>query len=91
MRLDLFLKASRLVARRPLVRELCDAGKILVNDLQGKPGKDITIGDRIKLIRPGGVIEVEIIEVPTTKQVSKADAAGLYRTISEKPLERDLL
>ncbi|MBK9165116.1 MAG: RNA-binding S4 domain-containing protein [Acidobacteria bacterium] len=91
MRLDLYLKASRLVIRRPLVRELCEAGKILVNDSPGKPGKDVHTGDRIKLIRAGTIVEVEITAVPTTKQVSKTDATGLYRTISEEPFERDLL
>lgn len=91
MRLDVYLKASRLVLRRPLVKELCEAGKILVNDLTTKPGKDIRIGDRITVIRTNARIEVEVAALPAAKQVAKADASALYSVIRETSGDDELL
>lgn len=91
MRLDVYLKASRLVLRRPLAKELCEAGKILVNDSTTKPGKEIRIGDRITVIRPNARIDVEVAALPAAKQVAKTAAAELYRLISETSGEDELL
>ena len=52
MRLDLYLKMSRLVPRRTGAKELCDAGEVMVNGLAAKAGRDVHPGDRITLLLP---------------------------------------
>ena len=84
MRLDLFLKASRLVLRRTLAQQLCDAGKVRVNDLKAKPGKELKAGDTIELRRRDHVMTVKVRQIPDSKQVSRNDAAGLYEVLSEE-------
>ena len=49
MRLDLFLKASRLIARRSLAQKFCDAGLVKVNDLTAKSSREIKVGDEIEI------------------------------------------
>ncbi len=84
MRLDLFLKASRLVLRRSLVQQFCDAGRVKVNGLPAKSGKEIKAGDVIKLRRRERILTVKIRQVPASKQVSRNDAADLYEVVSEE-------
>ncbi len=86
MRLDLFLKASRLVLRRSLAQQFCDAGRVKVNGLSAKSGKEIKAGDTIKLRRRERILTVKIRQVPATKQVSRNDAADLYEVVSEETL-----
>lgn len=88
MRLDLFLKASRLVKRRSVAQELCDAGRALVNGHESKPAKEVRQGDRIILKFPSRIIELEVLDLLTITP-KKADAALLYRVISEKRTERE--
>ena len=73
MRLDKYLKVSRLIKRRTVANEACDAGKILVNDV--KPGDliEIQMGQKSLKVRVEQVSEV----------VRKEDAAGLYAVVSE--------
>jgi ribosomal 50S subunit-recycling heat shock protein len=84
MRLDLFLKASRLVLRRTLAQQFCDAGRVKVNGLSAKSGKEIKAGDVIQLRRRERILTLKIRQVPATKQVSRNDAADLYEVVSEE-------
>ena len=84
MRLDLFLKASRLIPRRTLAQEFCDAGRIEVNGGKAKSSKDVTVGDGIRIKRRGRVTEVRIKSLPAGKQVAKASAAELYEVITDE-------
>jgi ribosomal 50S subunit-recycling heat shock protein len=86
MRLDLFLKASRLVLRRSLAQQLCDAGRVKVNAQKAKSGKDIKIGDEIELKRRDRLITLKVMQIPRSKQVSRDDAASLYEVVSEEVL-----
>ncbi len=90
MRLDLFLKVSRLVARRSLAQQFCDAGMVTVNGLQAKASKEIKAGDEIELKRRGHSTLLAVSDLPETKQVSKAAAGDLYRIIKETRDENDL-
>jgi ribosomal 50S subunit-recycling heat shock protein len=83
MRLDLFLKASRLILRRSLAQQFCDAGRVKVNGLSAKPGKEIKPGDLIAVRRRDVTLTVKVKEIPASKQVSRNDAAGLYEVVSE--------
>lgn len=83
MRLDLFLKTSRLVARRSLAQEFCDAGLVEVNGMKAKSGKEVRSGDVIGITRRGRSTIVKINSVPSTKQVSKDIAGELYEIIED--------
>jgi ribosomal 50S subunit-recycling heat shock protein len=90
MRLDLFLKASRLVVRRSLAQEFCDAGMVLVNGKQAKSSKEIHPGDEIEISRPNRQTKVRVLEVPEKKQVSRAEASGLYEVLAENIIQKDI-
>ncbi len=87
MRLDLFLKASRLILRRTLAQEFCDAGRVKVNDVKAKSSRDIKEADEIEIKRNNRLLKVKVLQIPNTKQVSKQTAADLYEVISEEGLE----
>lgn len=90
MRLDLFLKTSRLIVRRSLAQEFCDAGLISVNGYEAKSSKDIKPGDEIEIKRPNRLVKIKVIDVPARKQLSKQDAGNLFEIISEEERAADL-
>jgi ribosomal 50S subunit-recycling heat shock protein len=84
MRLDLFLKTSRLVPRRTIARQLCDAGRIHVNGVAAKASRDVSVGDEIRLNRGSRETTVRIQKVPSSKQVSREEASLLIEKLSEE-------
>lgn len=90
MRLDLFLKASRLILRRTLAQEFCDAGKVKINDAKAKSSREVKAGDEIEIKRHNRLLKVRVLKVPDTKQVSKQDVANLYEIISDEAKEESL-
>lgn len=86
MRLDLFLKVSRLVKRRTVAKEACDNGRISLNGRPGKAGAEVKVGDRISLDYGPRVLAVEVLAVPTGP-VAKAGATALYQVISDTRAE----
>ncbi len=97
MRLDLFLKASRLILRRTLAQKFCDAGLVKVNDLTAKSSREVKPNDEIEIKRHNRLTKVKILEIPAKKQVSRQDADKLYEVVSEEilpeesPLEIDFI
>ena len=91
MRLDLFFKTSRLIARRSLAQEFCDNGLITVNGAPAKSSKEVKVDDVIEIKRRSALTTVLVLEIPTAKQVSRNAAGGLYRVINETILEDDML
>ncbi len=91
MRLDLFLKASRLIVRRSLAQEFCDAGMVKVNGKQAKSSKEIHQNDEIEINRQNRQTKIKVLIIPEKKQVSKTDAVELYQVISENIIEDDIL
>lgn len=89
MRLDLFLKASRLILRRSLAQQFCDAGLVKINGLTAKSARDVKPNDEIEIKRNNRLIKVKVLEVPAKKQISRQSAANLYEIISEKILENE--
>jgi ribosomal 50S subunit-recycling heat shock protein len=83
MRLDLFLKSSRLIQRRTLAQEFCDAGLISVNGTPAKSSKDVHSGDEITIKRRSRVTSVRVNSIPQSKQVAKSQAAELYEVLSD--------
>ena len=90
MRLDQFLKISRLVPRRSLAQEFCDAGLIAVNGAKAKSSKEVKAGDEIEIRRRSRTTRVRVTAVPATKQVAKNDARSFYEVLEESVSEDDL-
>lgn len=84
MRLDLYLKLSRLVPRRTDAKELCAAGEVRVNDQPAKAGRDMHHGDRITLLLSTREVTVEVLELPAGRSVAKAAARELFRVLGER-------
>lgn len=80
MRLDKYLKVSRLIKRRTIANEACDAGKISVNGRPAKASYDVKIGDQIEIAFGLKTRKVEVLEI--AEHVLKSGAAALYREIS---------
>lgn len=77
MRLDKFLKVSRLIKRRTVANEACDAGRVLVNDKSVKASYAVKVGDIIEIQFGVKSVKVEVLDVAET--VRKDDAKELYR------------
>ena len=84
MRLDLFLKASRLVLRRALANELCDAGLVKIGGAAAKPSREVKAGDEIEIKRRSRITKIRVLQVPDKKQISKQEAPNLYEVLSEE-------
>ena len=83
MRLDKFLKVSRLIKRRTVANEACDNGRISVNGRVVKASYDVKVGDRIEISMGARTVAVEVLEV--SDNVRKDDAAGMYKGICGRP------
>ena len=83
MRLDQYLRASRLVLRRTAAQELCEAGAVSVNDTPARPSRTVRAGDRITIRRRDRALTVRVRTVPETKQVSRAQAPTLYEVVGD--------
>lgn len=91
MRLDLYLKVSRLIPRRSLAQEFCDANLIKVNGAIAKSSKEVKIGDEIEIRRRNRVTRLKILQIPAQKQVSKQSAGDLFEILGEETLDDDVL
>jgi len=80
MRLDLFLKLSRLVPRRTLAQQMCEAGAVRLNGTPAKSAREVRIGDEIAIRQRGRITTVRVVDVPL-RPPPKAQAAALYETI----------
>ncbi|MBC7901386.1 MAG: RNA-binding S4 domain-containing protein [Saprospiraceae bacterium] len=89
MRLDVFLKISRLIPRRSLAQEFCDAGLVKVNDASAKSSKEVKAGDEIEIKRRNRLTRITVLQVPDKKQMSKTDSENLYDVVSDEMLADD--
>ena len=79
MRLDKYLKVSRLIKRRTVVNEACDAGRVLLNDKPARASAPVKAGDKIEILFGTKSVKVEVLDVQET--VRKESAQELYRYI----------
>lgn len=77
MRLDKYLKVSRLIKRRTVANEACDAGRIKINDKVAKAGTKVAIGDIIEIQFGDKAVKVEVLIVKET--VKKDEAKDMFR------------
>ncbi|NBH82453.1 RNA-binding S4 domain-containing protein [bacterium C-53] len=77
MRLDKYLKVSRLIKRRTVANEACDAGRVMVNGKSAKAGTNIKPGDIIEINFGTKPVKVEVVSIQET--VKKEEASELFR------------
>ena len=82
MRLDKYLKVSRLIKRRTVANEACDAGKVFVNGKPARASYDIKIDDVITITLGARQLRAQVVSVQET--VAKNDAPMLYKVLPEE-------
>ena len=80
MRLDKFLKVSRLIKRRTVANSICESARVFVNDNPAKPAKVIKEGDIITIEFKDSIKRVRVLRVPSVN-VSINEASGLYEIL----------
>ena len=84
MRLDKYLKVSRLIKRRTVANEACDAGKVTVNGKPARASYDVKVGDILEITLGARSVRVQVTEVKETvrKEDAATDAATMYTSVS---------
>ena len=80
MRLDKYLKVSRIIKRRTVANEACDGGRVSVNGKVAKPGAEVKEGDIIEIRFGENLTKYQVVTL--SEHVLKADAAGMYKIIT---------
>lgn len=81
MRLDKFLKVSRVIKRRTLAKEVCDSGRVSVNGRVVKPSQEINTGDVLELDFGTKRVRIEVLATPNTVRADQAK--DIYRVLEE--------
>jgi len=79
MRIDKFLKVSRLIKRRTIANEACDAGRVMINGKVVKASAEVKVGDIIEIQMGNAPVKAEVTAIMDTTK--KENAAGMYRYI----------
>ena len=79
MRLDKFLKVSRLIKRRTVANEACDAGRVMQNGKPARASSPVKVGDQIEILFGTKSVKVEVLDVKET--VKKEEVQSLYKYI----------
>ena len=82
MRLDKYLKVSRLIKRRTVAKDACSGDRVTVNGKDAKPAYDVKIGDVIEISFGGRKAKFEVLQV--NEHAAKADASAMYKEIREE-------
>lgn len=85
MRLDKFLKVSRVVKRRTVANEVCTAGRVSINGRAAKPGAEVKVGDIIEISFGTGKTSIRVLGIQET--VRKEKASEMYEILSGKEVE----
>lgn len=74
MRIDLFMKATNIVKRRSIAKDMIEHKAVLINSQTCKPSREVNVGDEIKLVfLDDNAQKYEVLEIPTTKTTPKSD------------------
>ncbi len=79
MRIDKFLKNSRIIKRRTVAKEACDQGRIEINGKQAKAGTEVSVGDKVEINFGTNTVNIEVLEL--LEHVPKDKAEDLYKQI----------
>lgn len=87
MRLDKFLKVSRLIKRRTLAKEICDGGRVFVNGKAAKAGTNVKAGDEIEIRFGHKIVTVKVEDVKDSAR--KEEASSLFTVVKEEYVKKD--
>lgn len=87
MRLDKFLKVSRLIKRRTVAKEVCDKGRVQINGRPAKSGSAVKVGDELEIRYGNKLVVVKIERIADTTK--KEEAASMYTLLSEERIEQE--
>ena len=79
MRLDKFLKLSRVIKRRTVANDVCQSGRVTVNGKSAKPSVKLKVGDEVSILFGSGEVKFRVTALPET--VRKDEAASMYELI----------
>lgn len=79
MRVDKFLKVSRIIKRRTIANEACDAGRVSINGKVAKAGADVNVGDVIEIKFGNNTTKIEVLSL--NEAVKKEDAQAMYKSL----------
>ncbi len=79
MRIDKFLKVSRIIKRRTMANQACTQGRVSINGKLAKPGTEVKVGDKIEIVFGDQVRTYEVLDI--SEHVAKKDAASMYRIL----------
>ena len=82
MRLDKYLKVSRIIKRRTVAKEAGDGGRVAINGKPAKPAADVKVGDVLEIRFGDRMSRYEVLEI--NERAAKADAASMYRVLTEE-------
>lgn len=77
MRIDKYLKITRIIKRRTIANEACDAGRVLINDKVVKSGTKVKVGDVVEIRFGNNITKFEVLDIK--EHVKKEDVVNLYR------------
>ena len=77
MRLDKFLKVSRLIKRRTVANEACDSGRVMINDKVAKASTNVKVGDIIEISFGNKTVRVEVLDIRDTTK--KEEAKDMFK------------
>ncbi|HEL2402932.1 TPA: RNA-binding S4 domain-containing protein [Streptococcus suis] len=87
MRLDKYLKVSRIIKRRTVAKEVADKGRIKVNGILAKSSTDLKVDDHVEIQFGNKLLTVKVLEMKDSTK--KEDALKMYEIISEKRIDAD--
>jgi ribosomal 50S subunit-recycling heat shock protein len=79
LRIDKFLKVSRIIKRRTVANQICSQGRVSINGRVAKPGTEVAVGDKLEIRYGDDVRQYEILDI--SEHISKGDASQMYRII----------
>ncbi|HEO5030955.1 TPA: RNA-binding S4 domain-containing protein [Streptococcus agalactiae] len=87
MRLDKYLKVSRIIKRRPVAKEVADKGRVKVNGVLAKSSTDLKLNDQVEIRFGNKLLTVKVLEIKDSTK--KEDAIKMYEIINETRIETD--
>ncbi|MCI1777324.1 MAG: RNA-binding S4 domain-containing protein [Paenibacillus lautus] len=87
MRVDKFLKVSRLIKRRTVAKDVSDQGRVLINSREAKPSSTVKVGDEITVQFGQKLVTVRVERL--TETTRKDEATSLYTLVKEEPIVKD--
>ncbi|MDD7457669.1 MAG: RNA-binding S4 domain-containing protein [Clostridia bacterium] len=81
MRIDKFLKVSRIIKRRTVSKDACEKDRILINGKQAKPSKEVKIGDIVEVVYQNSTLKFRVLSVEDN--VKKENADKLYEVLND--------